>query len=85
MKLNFLHIFSKNTEVSYFMKIRLVGAELLHSVGRTDTTKLIVAFCNFANAPKNNLITKVTSEFLQNVRSSDRLRLSIVDVPIFCH
>jgi hypothetical protein len=61
MKLNFLHIFSKNTTVSNFMKIRPVGAELLHSVGRTDTTKLIVAFRNFANAPKNNLITAVTS------------------------
>jgi hypothetical protein len=64
MKLNFLHIFSKNTEESNFMKVRPVGAEFLHSEGRTDITKLIVAFHNFANAPKNNLITTVTSEFL---------------------
>jgi len=37
------------------MKIRPVGAELFHADGRTDrhTTKLIVAFRNFANAPKN--------------------------------
>ena len=38
------------------MKIRLVGAELFHADvradGRTDMTKLIVAFRNFANAPK---------------------------------
>jgi hypothetical protein len=34
------------------MKIRLVGAELFHADGRTDM-KLIVAFPNFANAPKN--------------------------------
>jgi len=34
------------------MKIRPVGAELLRAVGRTDMTKLIVAFRNFANAPK---------------------------------
>jgi hypothetical protein len=39
------------------MKICPVGAELLHADGRidrqTDMTKLIVAFRNFANAPKN--------------------------------
>jgi len=35
------------------MKIRPVGAELLHADGRTDITKLIIAFRNFANAPKN--------------------------------
>jgi len=34
------------------MKIRPVGAELFHSDGQTDTTKLIVAFLNFTNAPK---------------------------------
>jgi hypothetical protein len=39
------------------MNILPVGAELFHADGqtdgRTDLTKLIVAFCNFANAPKN--------------------------------
>ena len=35
------------------MKIRPVGAELLHANRRTDITKLIVALRNFANAPKN--------------------------------
>ena len=30
-----------------------MGAELFHAGGRTDMTKLIVAFRNFANAPKN--------------------------------
>ena len=42
------------------MKIRLVGAELFHADprtdgrrdGRTDMTKLIVAFRSYANAPK---------------------------------
>jgi hypothetical protein len=42
------------------MKIRSVRAELLHAEGRagreadrqTDITKLIIAFHNFANAPK---------------------------------
>jgi len=39
------------------MKIRLVEAELFHvdrrTDGRTDMTRPIVAFRNFANAPKN--------------------------------
>jgi hypothetical protein len=35
------------------MKIRTVGAELLHADGQTDMTNLIVTFHNFANAPKN--------------------------------
>jgi len=35
------------------MKIRLVGAEFFHTNGQTDMTKLIIAFRNFANAPKN--------------------------------
>jgi hypothetical protein len=40
------------------MKIGQVGAELFHAGGRTDMTKLKVAFPNFANAPTNaTLIT----------------------------
>jgi hypothetical protein len=35
------------------MKIRPVRAELFHAVGRTDMMKLIVAFRNFVDAPKN--------------------------------
>ena len=37
------------------MKICPLGAELFHADRRTDMTKLIVAFRNFANAPKNAL------------------------------
>jgi hypothetical protein len=33
------------------MKIRLLGAELLHEGRQTDMTKLIVAFRIFANVP----------------------------------
>jgi len=33
----------------------IVGAELFHADRRTGMTKLIVAFRNFANAPKNGL------------------------------
>jgi hypothetical protein len=34
------------------MKIRPVGAEFFHADGQTSM-KLVVAFLNFANAPKN--------------------------------
>jgi hypothetical protein len=42
--------FRKNTQMSYFMKIRPVGAD-----GRTDMTKLIVGVRNCANSPKTVL------------------------------
>jgi hypothetical protein len=35
-----------------FMKIHAVGSELFHADGRTDMTKLIVAFRNCWNAPE---------------------------------
>jgi hypothetical protein len=38
------------------MKICPVEAGLLYAGGRTDMTKLTVAFRNFANAPKNGLL-----------------------------
>jgi hypothetical protein len=50
--LNFLDRFSKKNQISNFTKIRPVEAELFHADGRTDMTKLIVAFPYFANAPK---------------------------------
>jgi hypothetical protein len=54
--LNFLGGFSKNVQISNFITIRPEGAELFHAIGQrdrqTDMTKL-VAFRNFANAPKN--------------------------------
>jgi len=51
--LNFLDRFSKNTKISYCIKIRSVEAELFHADGQTDTTKLIVSLHNLANAPEN--------------------------------
>jgi hypothetical protein len=63
-------IFEKNTHMLYFIKIRPVGAELFHADGRTDMTKLIVAFRNFANAiycsaaiSKLNLLVTGTLKF----------------------
>ena len=54
--LTFLDRFAKNTQISNFIEIRAVGDGLFHADGQTDgqadTTKLIVAFSNFAKAPK---------------------------------
>jgi hypothetical protein len=52
MKLEFCRqILRKKALISSFIKISPVGAELFHADGRTDM-KLIVAFRNYANAPK---------------------------------
>ena len=40
------------------MKISSVGVELFHTDGRTDITRLIVAFRNISNAPKKNAFTQ---------------------------
>lgn len=42
-----------------FMKILSVVAKFFHADGRRDTTKLIIAFCNFANAPNNAFLGDV--------------------------
>jgi hypothetical protein len=48
--------FQKVLKIPNIMNIHLVGAELFHADrgtdGRTDMTKLVVAFRSFANAPK---------------------------------
>jgi hypothetical protein len=52
------------------MQIRPVGAEFLHADGRTDMTKLIVAFRNFANVPKiepKNQVTKTKDAIHRNI------------------
>jgi hypothetical protein len=49
---NFLDRFSKNTQDTKFRENPSSGSQTV-LCGRTDMTKLTVAFCNFANAPKN--------------------------------
>jgi len=44
--------FLKKTQMSSFMKIHAAGSELFHADGRTDMTKLRVAFRNGSNAPE---------------------------------
>jgi hypothetical protein len=59
MKLEFSRQILEKSQMLRFIKIRAVGAELFHAGGRTDgrtdTTKLIICFRKFANAPKNGL------------------------------
>jgi len=44
------------------MKIRPVGAELFHVDRQTDMMKLIDAFRNFAQAPKNDKLSHVVEK-----------------------
>ena len=54
MKLEFARqSFGKKTQISSLIKIRLVGAELFLADRQTDMTKVLLAFRNFANTPKN--------------------------------
>jgi len=55
MKLQFSDRFSTNAQILDFVKIRPVEADLFQADGQADMTKLIAAFRNFANAPKNRL------------------------------
>jgi hypothetical protein len=58
LNINFAGRHTKNTQISDFIKIRPLGAELSHADRRTgeqtDMTKLIVDFRNFAEVPKHN-------------------------------
>jgi hypothetical protein len=45
------HIFEKYSNITYHENVSR-GSLVVHVGGRTDTTKLIVAFRNLANAPK---------------------------------
>jgi hypothetical protein len=53
--MNVLDKFSKNTHISSLMTIHPVETTFFHADGQTDVTKLMVAFRNFANMPKNLL------------------------------
>ena len=53
--LHFLDIFSKNTEISNFKKIRPLGGELFYADGRTDRhDEANNRFRNFANVPNKH-------------------------------
>jgi len=69
----FSTVFSKITQTSTFMKIRVVGAELFprgQKDGRTDLTKLTVAFSNYANAPTKMVFTLIFIEVLRRKKTA---------------
>jgi hypothetical protein len=83
MKLDFFfNRFSKNIQMSNFMKIRPWGAELFHADGwtdgraggRTDMTNILVTLRCFANCPTNVLyaggIRKIKDHFSGKLKSS---------------
>jgi hypothetical protein len=75
MKLEFFDRFLINSQISNFMKIRPVVAELFHADGttdrQTDMTKLTVAFRNFPNAPKNENSWKTIYDKLINSKNKN--------------
>ena len=56
MNLEFSRQIFENSQISTLMKIPLKGAEFSFPYGRTDITKLKVAFCNFVKAPNNEYL-----------------------------
>jgi len=53
MEIEFSQQIFETTQTSNFTKIISVAAELFHTDGQTDMTKLTVAFRNFVNEPDN--------------------------------
>ena len=78
--LSFLGRFFKSTQMSNVMKIRPVGAELFQMDGRTDMTKLTVAFRIFAKAPPQKMKTACS---LLN-RNFTHLPCWTRNIPPFC-
>jgi hypothetical protein len=61
MKHEFSRQFLEKYSIPNFTKIRPIGAELFHADRRTEMTKLIVSFRDFANAPKYHFLPRIIS------------------------
>ena len=79
---NFLGIFSKNTQTTNSTKIRPVEANFF-SCGRTNMTKLIVSFRNFANAPKIDSLFWNTISKIRLVLATFRLLWGLLYIALF--
>ena len=55
MKFEFSRQIFRKSQISSFIKIRSLRAELFFAHRQTDMTELIVAFRSFANAPDNRM------------------------------
>ena len=60
--------FRKNSQMSFLMKIRPLGAELFHAGGLSDMTTLMFALRSFANARKRNTNAHWNKVFLFEVK-----------------
>ena len=61
-------VFEKNTQIRNFMKIRPAGAELFHSDGRTDMTKvIIVAFRNILRTRLKVICWELSERFVNGL------------------
>jgi hypothetical protein len=67
--LNFLNRISEKAQISNFIKIRPLGAELFHSDEQADMTKLTVAFHSFVNERKNYHSIFRTNKIRNNINS----------------
>jgi hypothetical protein len=70
MKLKFFDMFSKNPQISNFMKIRLVGDEFVHADGRrdrnNDANSCFLEFCKSAYQWRHGLHFSIMEVFSQN-------------------
>jgi len=61
--MNFLERFSKNSQISNFIKIHLKGAQLFHADGRTDRhDETNSRFSQFVNVPNNYVELVLTTK-----------------------
>ena len=80
----------RNTQIPNFIKTRPVGAEFFSAGGRTDRltdmAKLIVAFRNFVNAPKNRRILSTFQQYtvMVSLQNIDWLVFLIEAYCVFC-
>jgi len=77
-EMNFFDRFSKNTQMSNFIKILPVGTELFPAdgrkegqFGRTNSTNLIDALHKFANATENNVFFISGFDSLKKISYND--------------
>jgi hypothetical protein len=77
MKVEFSRKIFESTQISNFMKVRLVGAQLFHADGRTEITKITVGFRHFASMSKNEdliliiLRSRILLRFAPNCTARD--------------
>jgi hypothetical protein len=65
-------ILEKYSNIKFHKEKRSVGAELFHANGRTDMTKPITPFRNFAKAPKK--VRNKPKLFLLNKKNNNELQ-----------